>query len=375
MITVGYGDVGAGTEAERILAIVAMCAGVIFFSLMVGSLTSLLSDLDKKNAAYEDKIKILDTIVQRFEVKDAKLLSKVHLAVKSRIYAQDDSYNELLDFLPKKLSVSLGNIIYKPMVEKIKFFQDIDPEILIAVAPELHLCRFMAGEVIINKEEYPNEIYFIKSGTVGLAIPEYNNDVFMRIPEGSYFGETDIIYNTHRKFTAIAETVVEVLALERKHFIRVFFKEFKEHGRAIKAHAEKRLAKQIKTYDLYKHIAKDFFESQKLKSPSSYKSGEKREKQIKDYLQFVAQDTIMELDPKFSPSFLERNKGIVPAQMGKREEEDILLENNERLPKILKEIDSKFARVEEMLHKVVRMMNNPRLPASGGKTPGSASFY
>ena len=86
-------------------------------------------------------------------------------------------------------------------------------------------------------------MYFLRKGTVGLAIPEYYNEIFITISEGGYFGETDIIFGTHRKFTFAAVTPVELLALERKHFVKIFFKEFKDHGRILKQYAEKRTIK------------------------------------------------------------------------------------------------------------------------------------
>ena len=364
VVTVGYGDVGAGCAPERLLALVAMFAGVIFFSLMVGSLTSLLSDLDKKNAAYEDKIKILDSIVQRYEVKDTKLLSKINIVIKSLVYSRDDHYPELLNALPKKVAISLGEIIYKPMVANIKFFEDIDPEILLSITPELHLCRFNANELILNHGEYPNEVYFIKSGTVGLMMPDFSKEAFMTIPEGNYFGEIEVIYNTHRKYSVKAMSHVEVLALERKHFIRIFFKEFKEHGRAIKLHAENRMKKQVKTYDMFRQIVKDHYEKKsKLSSTSTMKKN--RDSLEKDYFAYLAQDTVAEVGSILSSSFVERNKGVLPSRLGNREEEDILLENNDRLPKFIKEVDKKFAKVEEILLKATKLMN-------GMKNQGSA---
>lgn len=367
VVTVGYGDVGAGSQFERLMAIVAMFAGVIFFSLMVGSLTSLLSDLDKKNAAYEDKMKILDNIVQKFDVKDAKLLSKINMIIKGLVYSKDDNYQELMSVLPRKVAISLGDIIFKPTVAGIKFFQDIDPEILLAVAPELHMCRFMINEAIINQGEYPNEVYFIKSGTVGLTLPEHPREVFMTIEEGSYFGEIEVIYNMHRKFSAIAVKPVEVLALERKHFIRIFFKEFKEHGRALKQYAEKRMAKQVKTYDIFKQIIIDQYERRtKLGTTNTMKKH--KENLEKDYFAFLEQDTLKEVEPKFSPSFMERNKGVLPTYMGKRDEEDILLDNNDRLPKFIKEIDKRFLKVEEMVNKASRLIAGFKNPTSADRT-------
>ena len=122
VVTVGYGDVPSVTPYERILAIFCMFAGVIFFSLTVGSLTSLLSDMDRKNSMYEEKVKVLDQIVSKFQIKDGRLLSKISMCIKCRVYTAEDNYQELLEVLPKKQSVALASIIYQDMVKGIKFF-------------------------------------------------------------------------------------------------------------------------------------------------------------------------------------------------------------------------------------------------------------
>ena len=56
VITVGYGDIGAETTQEQLLAIFAMFIGVIFFSLIIGSLTSLITDSDIKKKKFDQKL-------------------------------------------------------------------------------------------------------------------------------------------------------------------------------------------------------------------------------------------------------------------------------------------------------------------------------
>jgi Ion channel len=47
VITVGYGDITAGTVYEQIMAIISMIVGVIFFSLTVSSLSAIIKEKDK----------------------------------------------------------------------------------------------------------------------------------------------------------------------------------------------------------------------------------------------------------------------------------------------------------------------------------------
>lgn len=368
IVTVGYGDVPAVTMAEKCLAIVAMFAGVIFFSLTVGSLTSILSEADAKNSLLESKMRLLDQIVDTFGVKDFKLLKKITLAIKLRIYSSEEQFEELIDMLPKKQAVSLSKLVYEPMVTGIKFFSTIEPELLLAVAPHLLPAKFSAHEVIFTQGEYANEVYFIKSGSVGLIIPDHPSEVFSTIPQGSYFGETDIIFNTARKFTVTAIAPVELLALERKYFVKIFFKEFKDHGRTVKQYAEKRLIKQLKALDIYSQILKEHNERRlKLGTSPSTAARIVNEKIDAELVPYLKLDTMMEVDVKFSPSFLERNKSMVPAKFGRKDEEDILLENvsllltkNDKLPKFVKDMDTRFLEVEKKLRKVLEVIGQDR---------------
>jgi len=50
MTTVGYGDMSASTTIERFFCIVLMVIGVVCFTFISGSLSSVLSNFDQTNA-------------------------------------------------------------------------------------------------------------------------------------------------------------------------------------------------------------------------------------------------------------------------------------------------------------------------------------
>ena len=50
MSTVGYGDITARTGLEQFLAIVLMLFGVVFFSFVIGSISSIFNRLDSREA-------------------------------------------------------------------------------------------------------------------------------------------------------------------------------------------------------------------------------------------------------------------------------------------------------------------------------------
>ena len=59
MTTVGYGDYSAHTLIEQIYVVFLMMAGVFVFSIVTGSLASILASMDNENAAYTEKVMFL----------------------------------------------------------------------------------------------------------------------------------------------------------------------------------------------------------------------------------------------------------------------------------------------------------------------------
>ena len=62
MTTVGYGDMSAGTLFEQFYVVCLMMGGVFVFSLVTGSLASIVASMDSENASLTDKIKFLDRL-------------------------------------------------------------------------------------------------------------------------------------------------------------------------------------------------------------------------------------------------------------------------------------------------------------------------
>lgn len=48
VLTVGYGDIHAGTNIERLISVLWMMIGVGFYSFTIGTLTSVLSKIDTR---------------------------------------------------------------------------------------------------------------------------------------------------------------------------------------------------------------------------------------------------------------------------------------------------------------------------------------
>lgn len=195
MITVGYGDIIISNTYERFFTIVAMFGGVIFFSLIVGSLTTLISEMDKRGIAFEKKLDTLLEIKKKYSISDYTF-NKVHEIIKFGIYRADEDYREFLEELPDGLQEELGYKIYKPVVKGLAFFENTDKDFISKLAPCLKKLSLVKGESVFSEGEYANEMYFLKKGTVGYSSKDSSSILkpFLLIKKGNYFGEIDMIF-------------------------------------------------------------------------------------------------------------------------------------------------------------------------------------
>lgn len=71
----------AGTTAERIFSLVLMSFGAVFYSFIIGSLSSLVASLDAKHAEMNQKVQILQSMKKEFKLPDG-LYDKVRKVIK-----------------------------------------------------------------------------------------------------------------------------------------------------------------------------------------------------------------------------------------------------------------------------------------------------
>lgn len=246
VITVGYGDVNITTSTEQIFAILAMFAGVIFFSFTISSQSSIINNLDLKNVEYQKKLNILFLIQNEYNLEN-DLMVKQQNTVKHEVYKGGQNYQEFLDNLPENIRDELSYIMFRDLVEGIKLFEKNERKLIARLGPLFKVIKFGQNEVIFCEDEYANEIYFIKKGSVSYVLEKYADFPFISIKEGFYFGEVDVMLKQTRKMKIIAETDIELLVLSAENFNKVFVRNFPKHAKLFYNRMLKRSIKQIKS--------------------------------------------------------------------------------------------------------------------------------
>ena len=252
LATVGYGDIAAGTDMERIFSIIWMLFGIGFYSFTIGSLTSMLSDLDSRNNELTVKLNAVDQIA-----REARLGSSVKFRLRRAIRLHmkktelDSGDKQLMfDSLPKKLRYQVSMNMYDQASERIPFFQKRSPEFISTIIPYLRYMFVEADEYVYRKNDDSDEIYFILNGRVAL-VTGFLQTVFKTMLEGSYYGDVELLLKEKRLCTSKVECDTELLVMPKpvrtSQMVRYIAEDFPEVFAEMMTLAEKRRTKILET--------------------------------------------------------------------------------------------------------------------------------
>jgi CRP-like cAMP-binding protein len=104
-------------------------------------------------------------------------------------------------------------------LKKVKLFNELDLELLLAVAEKLHEDDYDAEEKIFATGQVANRIYCIASGTV--QILDDRMKVVCELTVGDYFGDESLFNEQPRGYSAICKTDALFLTLSRSHLLSI----------------------------------------------------------------------------------------------------------------------------------------------------------
>ncbi|CAG9329138.1 unnamed protein product [Blepharisma stoltei] len=212
--TVGYGEIHAWNLPERLVATLVMVVGIFFYSFIIGSLSSLLTNLDSRTSKMNRKLDILKSLSRQYKFSP-EFYSKISNAIEYHYKQTKLDLDEILEDLPLNLRTQLLLVIYQQMLENNAFFEHKPSYFVAYVAPLLKPQRVEEGEIIYKKGDFASEMYFIVSGQVAMMTAVSGGEMipFNVLTEGYYFGEIDILFSEEK------ERLYDVKALESSELL------------------------------------------------------------------------------------------------------------------------------------------------------------
>ena len=134
MTTIGYGDISAHNNAERIFCMVAMTLGSAYFAWLAGTVTGILA---KGSAGTERFLAFLDEVRQFLDIKrfseDVKRMVFIFYGLKypTQLIFDDEA---IIQSLPKGLRKKMHAETYMALIEMIPLFATLSETVKIDVS-------------------------------------------------------------------------------------------------------------------------------------------------------------------------------------------------------------------------------------------------
>jgi CRP-like cAMP-binding protein len=104
-------------------------------------------------------------------------------------------------------------------LKKLRLFNELDLEILLAIAEKLHEDDYDKEEKVFTQGQVANRIYLIAEGTVQI-VDEQRRSV-CELNAGDYFGDESLFNEQPRGYSAICKTDTLFLTLSRSHLLSI----------------------------------------------------------------------------------------------------------------------------------------------------------
>jgi len=104
-------------------------------------------------------------------------------------------------------------------LKKVRLFNELDLELLLAISEKLHEDDYDAEEKIFASGQVANRIYFIETGAV--QIVDEKMKVLSELTAGDYFGDESLFNEQPRAYSAVCKTDALLLTLSRSHLLSI----------------------------------------------------------------------------------------------------------------------------------------------------------
>ena len=164
MTTVGYGDIKATTNSERIAAVVGMILGGVVFSAIIGNMTATMSRRNLNQVAYRKKLDSVSLFLREATLPK-RIRDKVLVFFRKMQITSYDT-RKILNQLPFELRVSVVQKIYRGIIEAIPFMNDENEMLISDVCVRMVQSIVTSGIFIYQRGENSGDLYIVYRGEV-----------------------------------------------------------------------------------------------------------------------------------------------------------------------------------------------------------------
>jgi len=214
--TIGYGDITAGNNAERLYNCFFMVTGAAVFSFMISSVSTMFESTDKVTKKYKRNLKALEEMNKDYNIgKD--IFEKVKKSLRSQYKKNFANKYLLIEFLPKNLKNDLILKIHKEKIKDLIFLKDTPYDFIVTVLPMFVNVNYVKGDMIFCLGEFVEEMFLVVKGCLSIHLGyEYHNIEVAQIKVNHHFGDI-LMYSNEQSLIEckIKSRLSELLILKK----------------------------------------------------------------------------------------------------------------------------------------------------------------
>lgn len=246
LTTVGYGDISPTNNLSRIFTMVVMVIGIASYGVIIGSVSSLMFNMDRYKEKKKEKLDELSTFFNHY---------KVPINIQREVYGfyghlleknNKDIDNKVMADLPKALQAELKPYMKIKLIKDIPILKNSGMKCLKEIAEKLNQQFYSPGERVVNIGDIGKEMFIIAHGSVDI---EVDGKILTSLNAGQFFGEMALMEETPRTANVLANSYCDLYVFEKEDFKEIterfpaLYKEFErtylERKKALEAPAKK----------------------------------------------------------------------------------------------------------------------------------------
>ncbi|XP_061432472.1 potassium voltage-gated channel subfamily H member 8-like [Lethenteron reissneri] len=165
LTSVGFGNVSANTDAEKIFSICAMLTGALMHAVVFGNVTAIIQRMYSRWSLYHTKTKDLKDFIRIHRLP--KQLKQRMLEYFQTTWALNNGIDthELLRYFPEELQADVALHLNKEML-RLPLFQSASRGCLRSLSLRVKPSFCVPGEVLLRQGDALQALYFVCSGSM-----------------------------------------------------------------------------------------------------------------------------------------------------------------------------------------------------------------
>ena len=222
MTAVGYGDVYAFSDNERLYAIFTEIVGAIVFGFLIGNISNLLDQMDRRASTSQRR---LNVVTMYCKVREVPALLTKRVRRHMDYYLSHTSVfpeNTILEQLTPKLRHYCVLQSNKEDRHKQIIFQRVPAAFVVDVAQRWMPVQVPPHTVLSREGEVGGDVFFVKTGSLNVmrlragsagGAKKPGNTLIAVVAPGGFVGEASALYERSRKATVVSSSHSELYCI------------------------------------------------------------------------------------------------------------------------------------------------------------------